>query len=112
MKAYHPTILCFAAALLAPGAAHAETAGAGNDAGPIASAQVSLADAIAAAEKHAGGKAARAEYEKGKGGQWAYDVEVVAGAKTFDVKVDAEKGAVIASVEDKADKDDDGDEAD
>ena len=34
--------------------------------------------AVAAAEKHAGGKAIRAEFEKGKDGRWTYDVEVAA----------------------------------
>jgi uncharacterized membrane protein YkoI len=38
--------------------------------------------------------------------------EVRADSKVFDVKVDAEKGTVIASTEDKADADDDSDKAD
>lgn len=50
----------------------------------------------------------RAEYEKSQQG-WAYDVEVVSGAKVFDVKVDADKGTVISAAEDKADRDDDHD---
>ena len=41
-----------------------------------------------------------------------YDVEVVSGAKVFDVKVDGTKGTVISSVEDKADHDGDHDKKD
>ena len=37
------------------------------------------------------------------------DVGVVSGAKVFGVRVDADKGTVISSVEDKADRDDDDD---
>lgn len=83
-----------------------------NDAGPVASARISLDAAVAAAEKHVQGKATRAEYEKQKEGSWVYDVEVSTGTKVFDIKVDAEKGTVIASTEDQADADDDGDKVD
>ena len=41
-----------------------------------------------------------------------YDVEVRAGSKVFDVKVDAEKGTIIASTESKADADNRDDKAD
>ena len=113
MKYRYAIIAGSAAALIASAGAFAQSAPATtNDAGPVGSAKISLDAAVAAAEKHVQGKAARAEYEKQKGGQWVYDVEVVAGAKVFDVKVDAEKGTVIASAEDRADSDDSGDEAD
>ena len=46
-----------------------------------------------------GGESTRAEYEKTRNG-WAYDIEVVAGSKVFDVRVDAEKCPVISSKED------------
>ena len=82
-----------------------------NDAMAIAKAKIPMTQAITVAEQHASGKAARAEYEQTKTG-WAYDVEVVSGAKVFDVKIDAEKGTVISSVEDKADHDDDNDKQD
>ena len=82
-----------------------------NDAFSIASAKISMTQAIAAAEQHANGKAARAEYEQTKAG-WAYDIEVVSGTKVFDVKVDADKGTVISSAEDKADRVDDHDKKD
>jgi hypothetical protein len=67
--------------------------------------------AVTVAEQHANGKASRAEYENSKQG-WVYDVEVVSGAKVFDVRVDADKGTVISSAEDKADHDDDHDKRD
>ena len=73
--------------------------------------KISLVQAIAAAEQQANGRALRAEYEQTKAG-WAYDVEVVSGAKVFDVRVDADKGTVISSAEDKADRDDEHDSKD
>jgi uncharacterized membrane protein YkoI len=82
-----------------------------NDAAGIANAKITMIQAVTAAEQHANGKAARAEYEQAKAG-WVYDVEVVSGAKVFDVKVDADKGTIISSVEDKADRDDDHDQKD
>ena len=86
--------------------------GAENDANSIDQAKISISQAITAAELHAGGKAARAEFERAKGGAWVFDVEVVNGAKVFDVKVDADKGTIISSAEDKADRDDDNDKDD
>ena len=74
-------------------------------------AKISLTQAIAAAEQQANGKAARAEYEQTKNG-WAYDVEVISGTKVFDVRVDADKGTVISSAEDTADRDDEHDKRD
>ena len=82
-----------------------------NDAITVVNAKIPLTQAVIAAEQHANGKAIRAEYEQSKLG-WVYDVEVVSGAKVFDVKVDADKGTVISSVEDKADRDDDHDKKD
>lgn len=102
-----------AALLLTTALASAETTTKdANDAGPIASAKISLDTAIGIAEKHANGKAVRAEYEKQKDGSWVYDVEVKADAAVSDVKVDPDKGTVIASKVDQADDDDDGDKAD
>ena len=82
-----------------------------NDALAIMKAKISLTQAVTTAEQHVNGKAARAEYENTKQG-WVYDVEVISGAKVFDVKVDGDKGTVISSAEDKADRDDDHDEKD
>lgn len=41
-----------------------------------------------------------------------YDVEIASGTKVFDVKVDANKGWMISSAEDKVDRDDDHDKQD
>lgn len=77
----------------------------GNDALPVLQARISLSEAVAAAERQANGRASRAEYEHTRTG-WAYDVEVVSGSTVYDVKVDADKGTVLSSVPDKADRDD------
>lgn len=82
-----------------------------NDALAIGQAKTSLIQAITAAEQHVNGKAVRAEYEQTKAG-WAYDVEVANGAKVFDVRVDADKGTVISSTQDKVDQDDSHDKKD
>lgn len=76
-----------------------------NDALLAMQAKVSLAQAITAAEEHVGGKAAKAEFEHDRKGSASghYEVEVVKGKQVFDVRVDAEKGSVISSVEDKND---------
>jgi uncharacterized membrane protein YkoI len=83
-----------------------------NDASAIAKAKIPLTQAITAAEQHVNGKAAKAELERSKQHGLVYDIEVVSGAKVFDVKVDPEKGTVIASTEDKADHDEGHDEQD
>jgi uncharacterized membrane protein YkoI len=82
-----------------------------NDALAISQAKISLTQAVTVAEQHANGKASRAEYENSKQG-WVFDVEVVSGAKVFDVRVDADKGTVISFSEDKADHDDNRDKRD
>ncbi len=84
-------------------AATSDAAAVTNDAMAVVNNKVSLAQAIAAAEQHANGKASKAEYEQTKTG-WAYDVEVVSGAKVFDVKVDPTQGTVISSAEDQVDR--------
>jgi uncharacterized membrane protein YkoI len=98
-----------ALAALAMGTGHA--ANGENDALAVAGAKIDLAKAVAAAEQHVGGKASKGEYERHKG-QWVYDIEVVKDKKVMDVKVDAASGKVISATEDKADQDDDHDEAD
>lgn len=92
-------------------AAYAAKGGMENDTLAITKAQIPLTQAVNVAEQHANGKASRAEYENSKQG-WVYDVEVVSGAKVFDVRIDADKGTVISSAEDKADHDDDHDKQD
>lgn len=91
--------------------AYATQGGMENDALNITKAKIPLVQAVTTAELHANGKASRAEYENSKQG-WVYDVEVVSGAKVFDVRVDADKGTVISSAEDTADRDDDHDKKD
>lgn len=99
-----------ALAMAATGAAaYAAKEGIENDALAIAQARVPLSQAVTAAEQHANGKASRAEYEHSKQG-WVYEVEVVSGAKVFDVRIDADKGTVISSAEDKADHEDEDDD--
>jgi Peptidase propeptide and YPEB domain len=71
-------------------------------------AKFSLTQAIAAAEQQFNGKATRAEYEKTKTG-WTYDVEVINGTKVFDIRIDADKGTVISSLEAKAGRDEEDD---
>ncbi|MBS0220917.1 MAG: PepSY domain-containing protein [Proteobacteria bacterium] len=77
-----------------------------------ASAKIPLRDAIATAEQHLQGKAVRADFETENGSPGEYEIKVVAGAKVFDVRIDADKGTVIATKEHKADSDDDDKEAD
>ncbi|MEO1766494.1 PepSY domain-containing protein [Thiobacter aerophilum] len=108
----YTTLSLLVVALAGTGAvAYATNGGVENDALAIGKAKISLTQAVTAAERHVNGKASRAEYENSKQG-WIYDVEVVSGAKVFDVRVDADKGTVIASAEDKADHDDEHDAQD
>lgn len=106
-----PKIAVLAIALATAGAVAYAANTIENDALSISNAKVPMTQAITVAEQHANGKAARAEYEHTTAG-WAYDVEVVSGSKVFDVRVNANSGVVISSVEDKSDRDDDHDEQD
>ena len=72
---------------------------------------IGLGQAVASAEQHVGGKAAKAEYERHEG-QWVYDVEVVKGKTVMDVKVDPADGRVIEARADRVDHDDEGDHED
>ena len=59
------------------------------------------------------GRASRAEFEQRRvRGQWVYDVEVVVGAKVFDVRVDSTTGVSLSSQKDRADRKDDHDRRD
>jgi uncharacterized membrane protein YkoI len=104
-----PAVIAVSA--LAFGGAYAAANSPENDALAISSAKIDLSKAVAAAEQHVGGKAAKAEYERHKG-QGVYEIEVVKDKKVMDVKVDATTGSVISAKEDVADKgkDDDDDE--
>ena len=68
----------------------------------IASAQISLIDAITAAEKHLGGKAASAAIER-KDGNWIFEVDIVNGQEIKDVVIDPATGEVLAVEEETAD---------
>lgn len=111
MNRYSKLSLLAAAIAAAGTVAYAAQGGMENDAMAITKAKIPMAQAVTTAEQHVSGKAARVEYENSKQG-WVYDVEVVSGGKVFDVKVDADKGTVISSAEDKADRDDDHDKQD
>ena len=93
-----------AAAALATTAVYAEhrESGEQNEAAALAQAKISLSQAIAAAEQHAGGKAARAELED-ENGKLVYGVEVLGGGKSTDVKVDITTGQVLSAQADTAD---------
>lgn len=82
-----------------------------NDAMAVSNANISLSQAIQAAEQKTHGRASRAEYENTSQGR-AYDVEVVSGSKVFDVRIDAQDGSVLSSTADPVDHDDEGDEID
>lgn len=99
-------------AIMATGTAAFAAKAVENDAMAIGKAKISLTQAVTAAEQHANGKATRAEFEPSKQHGWVYDVEVVSGAKVLDVRVDADKGTIISSKEDKSDHDDDHDKKD
>jgi uncharacterized membrane protein YkoI len=104
--------LCAATVLVSASALARTAAVAANRAVAVPYAAISLDAAIAAAEKYAHGNAIGADYEKQQDGQWVYEIEVRSGPKVFDVKVDAEKGTIIASTESKADADDRDEQAD
>ena len=82
-----------------------------NDAAAVTHAGIPLSQAVSMAERYVNGQASRAEFESTKQGG-VYDVEVVSGAKVFDVRIDAAKGNIIDSSEDKTDQDNGGDPED
>ena len=72
----------------------------------LAKAKVSLVQAVATAEQHAGGKASRAELQN-ENGRLVYGVEVTDAAKTTDIKVDAKDGRILSAQADQADHESD-----
>lgn len=94
-----------AAAALATTAVYADHRESGdrNEAAALAQAKISLSQAIAAAEQHAGGKASRAEIED-ENGKLVYGVEIVGGGKSTDVKVDIATGQILSAQIDSADR--------
>jgi uncharacterized membrane protein YkoI len=105
-------MLCTAAMMFSASALARTVALSASDTVAVPYAAISLDAAVAAAEKYAHGNAVHADYQKQKDGLWVYEIEVRSGARVFDVKVDAEKGTVIASTEGKPDADDRDDGAD
>ena len=107
----HTKIAIASVLLAASGIAAYATTRIENDAVALPATKISLSQAVTAAEQQANGRATRAELEHTQSGI-VFDVEVVSGAKVFDVRVDANKGTVISSAEDKAEHDDDHDTKD
>lgn len=83
-----------------------------NETIDAASAKVPLKEAIATAEQHFQGRAVRADFKREDGPKSVYEIEVATSTKVFDVRIDADKGTVLAANEDKADRDNDDEEAD
>lgn len=111
MKQGTKVALALSTTLAALGGLAGATSARESDPPSMVDAGIGMAQAVSVAEHQANGKAARAEFEKSKGG-WVYDIEVVSGTKVFDVKVDPAKGTVLSSTEDKADADDGADSED
>lgn len=61
----------------------------------IATAKISLTEAVTAAEQHLGGKAASAELKREKDA-WVFEVDVVTGNEVKDVVIDPTTGEVLA----------------
>jgi uncharacterized membrane protein YkoI len=108
-KLFAAAAAAFTAAAIGGAAYAASKAGMEDDALAIANAKIGLAQAVAAAEQHVGGKAAKAEFEQARGGQWVFDVEVVKDRTVMDVAIDATTGKVLSAVADKSDHDDEND---
>jgi uncharacterized membrane protein YkoI len=100
-----PALILTVGVATAGGLAYAKGGFAENDAvTDLANAKVSLAQAVSAAEAQAGGKATKAELD-GERGQIVFNVEVVTpDNKLFDVRVDAQDGKVLSSMQDTADQ--------
>ncbi len=107
----YPKLILISFILAGTAVAAQATEGSGNDAGIINQAGIPLTKAVKVATDHTGGKATRAEYEQTKQGP-AFDVEVVKGDQTWDVRVDGKTGQLISSVKDATDHDDQNDEVD
>lgn len=95
-----------AATILALGAGSAAYAkGRGNDAvSELSQAKITLAQAVDAAQRHIGGRATKAEFERHKG-KPTFEVEVVKGTDVSTIIVDAADGKIIAATADREDHD-------
>ncbi|MDE1947452.1 MAG: PepSY domain-containing protein [Burkholderiales bacterium] len=113
MRIRIPVIAAAAAVVFTGVAVVSVRAATENDAFAVEQAQISLAQAVSAAERHIpGSKASRAEYESSRDHGRVFDVELVAHGKAYDVQVDANKGVVVASAEARIDRDADHDARD
>lgn len=74
------------------------------DAMSAASTHTTLAQAATLAEQRMQGRAVRARLERASTG-WVYDVEVAKDGRTFDVRLDANSGRVLAAAIDTLDQD-------
>ena len=75
----------------------------GNDAiSGLGHARISLTQAIATAERHAGGQATKAELERHEG-RGVFEVEVVKGNTVSNLSIDASDGKVLAARPDRDD---------
>ncbi len=101
-----PALIMAAGVATVGGLAHAQQPGVTqNDAMVnVAQARISLAQAVATAEQHTGGRASRAELQN-ENRRLVYGVEVANGTTTMDVKVDATDGHVVSAQTDQADHD-------
>ena len=69
----------------------------------VMQASVDITKAIATAEKHIGGKACSAEFQRERG-QTIYEVDVVKDQTVTEVHIDATNGNVISSTPEKVDR--------
>lgn len=96
-------LLAAASIATAGGLVYANQTGTNDAMTGLAKANISLEQAVAAAQQQqVGGKATKAELESEKGAAY-YEVEVVSNNQVFDVKVDATNGSVLSSKLDKQD---------
>lgn len=110
------TITAFIAvigAAVAGGLAYAKSSRAENDAiADLATAKITLTQAIGAAEAHAGGRAVKAELG-GERDALAYEVEVITTDRgVFDIQIDATDGKVLSSKQDPIDRSEKADQKD
>lgn len=92
--------------------AHASEAGANDAPAALATARISLVEAISIAEQHVRGRAVQAELES-EAGVPKFEAEVVGpGNAVYDVTVDAISGKVLDSKPDETDSEQDEDEKD
>lgn len=100
-----PALILAAGVATAGSLAFAKSTGAENDTiADLAKANITITQAIAAAEAQVGGKAVKAELD-GERNAVVYKVEVVrADNAVFDVRIDAADAKVLSNKQDQADR--------